>query len=177
MENAISEGLLANTLIEGYRCQSETLLLGTIENMLIQSLLLLRNQPFLECHLGVQVMRIPQRLIQEVVHSVSLQLLILSHQVFLTLSFLQFKPLGDSLQVLTDVAAQDLLFGLDAIVADQFFFDSMARHPTIVLSDSVDDKVDLVLVERGAGDCWFFVFGDVYEELFGGHEWIPEAGI
>ena len=63
MENAISEGLLANTLIEGYRCQSETLLLGTIENMLIQSLLLLRNQPFLECHLGVQVMRIPQRLI------------------------------------------------------------------------------------------------------------------
>ena len=84
-------------------------------------------------------MRIPQRLIQEVVHSVSLQLLILSHQVFLTLSFLQFKPLCHSLQVLTDVATQDLLFGLDAVVADQFFLDCMAWHPAIVLSDSIDD--------------------------------------
>lgn len=118
VENAVSEGLLANTFSEGYRCQSETLLLGTVENMLVQSLLLLRNQLFLECHLGVQVMRVPQRLIQEVVHRVYFQLLILTNQVFLTLTLLQFQPLGDSLQVLADVATQDLLFGFDAIVAD-----------------------------------------------------------
>ena len=110
MKNTVSKWLFANALIKRDRSQSETLLLGAIENMLVQAFLLLSDQSFLECHLRCYIMRISQLLIQKVVHRVALQLPILANQVLLTLQLLLLQPLRHGLQIFANVAAQDLLF-------------------------------------------------------------------
>ena len=156
VEYSVLVGLLARLLIKRNRCQSETLLLGPIKNVLVQPFQLLRVQLLFECHLCVQVVIVSHRLIQEVIDSVASDLLVLPLQIFSPFNLLVIESSGDCFQVFAHVAAQDLLFRVDTIVPDQFFLNSVARHPTLVLADSIHNQVDLVLVKRCARGHRFF---------------------
>ena len=119
MEYSIGEGLFARLLVKRNRCQSETLLLGPIKDVLIQSFQLLRVQLLLECHLCVQFVIVSQRLIQEMIHRISSNLLILPLQIFPPLFLIKIDSIDNPLQVFAHVATQNLLLRLDAAVADQ----------------------------------------------------------
>ena len=95
MEYSVLVWLLARLLIKRNRCQSETLLLGPIKDVLVQPFQLLHVQLLLECHLCVQVVIVSQRLIQEVIDSVTSDLLVLPLQIFSPLNLVVIESFGD----------------------------------------------------------------------------------
>ena len=76
--------LFTRTFIERDRCWHVTLLFSTIKDVLVQALLLLRHQSFLECQFVVEELIVKELLVQEPVDIVAANLIVLHSQVFLT---------------------------------------------------------------------------------------------
>lgn len=147
IEHAVSMRLLPCTFVERDRRQTETLLFCPVKDVLVQSFLLLRDQLFLECQLVRQLAIVHERLLEEVVHCVSDDLIVLLLELLLAFGILALEAARDSIQVVAGVAAQDRMLRVDTVMADQCLLRCVPRHASIVLTHAVANQIHLVLVE------------------------------
>ena len=72
---------------------------------------------------------------------------------------------------------KDLLFELNALVANERLFFGMPRQASIVLPDSIGNQVCLIAVEGCAALNRFRLGGNGHKELFWWHEWVTKVRV
>jgi len=144
VECAVRQGLLSRHFIKGNRSDRRTLIFDLIEELLVQALLLLRDQSLLECQNLVSVSLLHELVQLELVLLVPFDLFKLRYD-FLALFLIQGAELVlQRLEIVSCVAFKDLLLEFVVLVADEYV---PARHAPGGLTHTIYDQIELVQVK------------------------------